>query len=98
MQNWRISTRLVSLLTLPVVAATTLGGFRINDSLNDIAQLEHMQLLTTMTRQAAKTSMNANRMDKNNQFFFMPHPEHAVEPLIGTGRTDGFPFFTSVLK
>lgn len=52
MQNWRISTRLVSLLTLPVVAATTLGGFRINDSLNDIAQLEHMQLLTTMTRQA----------------------------------------------
>ncbi|MFK0257133.1 nitrate- and nitrite sensing domain-containing protein [Streptomyces sp. NPDC090445] len=52
MQNWRISTRLVSLLTLPVVAATTLGGFRINDSLNDISQLEHMQLLTTMTRQA----------------------------------------------
>ncbi|MEU6891340.1 nitrate- and nitrite sensing domain-containing protein [Streptomyces sp. NPDC046557] len=52
MQNWRISTRLVSLLTLPVVAATTLGGFRINDSLNEIAQLDHMQLLTTMTRQA----------------------------------------------
>ncbi|AWZ07046.1 MULTISPECIES: nitrate- and nitrite sensing domain-containing protein [unclassified Streptomyces] len=52
MQNWRISTRLVSLLTLPVVAATTLGGFRINDSLTDIEQLEHMQLLTTMTRQA----------------------------------------------
>ncbi|MFD7030488.1 nitrate- and nitrite sensing domain-containing protein [Streptomyces sp. NPDC059917] len=52
LQNWRISTRLVSLLTLPVVAATTLGGFRINDSMNDIAQLDHMQLLTTMTRQA----------------------------------------------
>ncbi|MFF3618213.1 phosphoribosylformylglycinamidine synthase subunit PurQ [Streptomyces sp. NPDC002467] len=28
----------------------------------------------------------------------MPHPEHAVEPLIGTGRTDGLLFFTSVLK
>jgi phosphoribosylformylglycinamidine synthase I len=28
----------------------------------------------------------------------MPHPEHAVEPLIGTGRTDGLGFFTSVLK
>ncbi|MFI1826716.1 phosphoribosylformylglycinamidine synthase subunit PurQ [Streptomyces sp. NPDC020412] len=28
----------------------------------------------------------------------MPHPEHAVEPLIGTGRTDGLPFFTSVIK
>ncbi|MFF5448425.1 nitrate- and nitrite sensing domain-containing protein [Streptomyces sp. NPDC012888] len=52
LQNWRISTRLLSLLTLPVVAATTLGAVRINDSLNDIEQLEHMQLLTTMTRQA----------------------------------------------
>ncbi|MFE9422510.1 phosphoribosylformylglycinamidine synthase subunit PurQ [Kitasatospora sp. NPDC006697] len=28
----------------------------------------------------------------------MPHPEHAVEPLVGTGKTDGLPFFTSVLK
>lgn len=28
----------------------------------------------------------------------MPHPEHAVEPLIGSGRTDGLGFFTSVLK
>ncbi|CAG7643191.1 phosphoribosylformylglycinamidine synthase subunit PurQ [Actinacidiphila bryophytorum] len=28
----------------------------------------------------------------------MPHPEHAVEPLIGTGRTDGLAFFTSVIK
>ncbi|MEU0181527.1 phosphoribosylformylglycinamidine synthase subunit PurQ [Streptomyces sp. NPDC006207] len=28
----------------------------------------------------------------------MPHPEHAVESLIGTGRTDGLGFFTSILK
>lgn len=28
----------------------------------------------------------------------MPHPEHAVEPLTGTGRTDGLAFFTSVIK
>ncbi|MFD5072660.1 nitrate- and nitrite sensing domain-containing protein [Streptomyces sp. NPDC058369] len=52
LRNWRISTRLVSLLALPVVAATTLGGLRINDSMNDIQQLEHMQLLTEMTKQA----------------------------------------------
>ncbi|MBT2453475.1 nitrate- and nitrite sensing domain-containing protein [Streptomyces sp. ISL-86] len=66
MQNWRISTRLVSLLTLPVVAATTLGGFRINDSLNDIGQLEHMQLLTTMTRQATNlAAMLQEERDKS---------------------------------
>ncbi|MGW1192166.1 nitrate- and nitrite sensing domain-containing protein [Streptomyces sp. NPDC002559] len=52
LRNWRISTRLVSLLALPVVAATTLGGLRINDSMNDIQQLDHMQLLTRMTKQA----------------------------------------------
>lgn len=52
LRNWRISTRLVSLLALPVVAATTLGGLRINDSMNDIQQLKHMQLLTQMTKQA----------------------------------------------
>lgn len=28
----------------------------------------------------------------------MPHPEHAVEPLTGTGRTDGLGFFTSIIK
>ncbi|SEK78424.1 phosphoribosylformylglycinamidine synthase subunit PurQ [Streptacidiphilus jiangxiensis] len=28
----------------------------------------------------------------------MPHPEHAVEPLIGTGGTDGTGFFTSIIK
>ncbi|WP_405900100.1 nitrate- and nitrite sensing domain-containing protein [Streptomyces sp. NBC_00727] len=52
LRNWRISTRLVSLLALPVVAATSLGGLRINESMNDIQQLEHMQLLTEMTKQA----------------------------------------------
>ncbi|WEH39484.1 nitrate- and nitrite sensing domain-containing protein [Streptomyces sp. AM 2-1-1] len=52
LRNWRISTRLVSLLALPVVAATSLGGLRINESMNDIQQLEHMQLLTQMTKQA----------------------------------------------
>jgi phosphoribosylformylglycinamidine synthase I len=28
----------------------------------------------------------------------MPHPEHAVEPLVGTGGTDGLGFFTSIMK
>ncbi|MEU1819517.1 nitrate- and nitrite sensing domain-containing protein [Streptomyces roseifaciens] len=52
LRNWRISTRLVSLLALPVVAATTLGGLRINDALNNVEQLDHMKLLTEMTGRA----------------------------------------------
>ncbi|MFI8520555.1 nitrate- and nitrite sensing domain-containing protein [Streptomyces sp. NPDC085481] len=52
LRNWRISTRLVALLTLPVVAATSLGGIRISESLKDMEQLDHMQLLTKLTKEA----------------------------------------------
>ncbi|MCN9242848.1 nitrate- and nitrite sensing domain-containing protein [Streptomyces sp. RY43-2] len=54
LRNWRISTRLVSLLALPVVAATTLGGMRISENMDQIQQLESMKLLTDMTRQATQ--------------------------------------------
>ncbi|GAB3128730.1 hypothetical protein GCM10027160_54520 [Streptomyces calidiresistens] len=52
--NWRISTRLVSLIALPVVAATALGAVRIQDSMESIEQLDNMQLLTNMTQQATR--------------------------------------------
>ncbi|WP_344392597.1 sensor histidine kinase [Streptomyces vastus] len=54
LRNWRISTRLVSLLALPVVAATSLGALRISDSMDDIQQLDNMRLLTDMTKQATE--------------------------------------------
>ncbi|KOV66132.1 membrane protein [Streptomyces sp. MMG1121] len=54
LRNWRISTRLVSLLALPVVAATSLGALRIDQSMNDIQQLDNMKLLTDMTKQATE--------------------------------------------
>ncbi|WNI18246.1 sensor histidine kinase [Actinacidiphila sp. ITFR-21] len=52
MRNWRISTRLVSLLALPVVTASALGGLRIDSSLDNINQLEHMKTLTDITEHA----------------------------------------------
>ncbi|MGW4953114.1 nitrate- and nitrite sensing domain-containing protein [Streptomyces parvulus] len=54
LRNWRISTRLVSLLALPVVAATSLGAMRISQSMDDIQQLDNMKLLTEMTKQATE--------------------------------------------
>ncbi|NBE50865.1 sensor histidine kinase [Streptomyces boluensis] len=54
LRNWRISTRLVSLLALPVVAATTLGAIRISDSVDEMEQLDRMKLLTDMTNEATK--------------------------------------------
>ncbi len=52
MRNWRISTRLISLLALPVVTASALGGMRIHNSLDNIQQLEHMKTLTDITEHA----------------------------------------------
>ncbi|MFD6325683.1 nitrate- and nitrite sensing domain-containing protein [Streptomyces sp. NPDC058442] len=54
LRNWRISTRLVSLLALPVVAATSLGGLRISQSMDDIQQLDNMKLLTDITQEATE--------------------------------------------
>ncbi|WP_437084422.1 nitrate- and nitrite sensing domain-containing protein [Streptomyces sp. enrichment culture] len=54
LRNWRISTRLVSLLALPVVAATSLGALRISDSMDNIQQLDNMKLLTEMTARATE--------------------------------------------
>ncbi|WP_372442708.1 sensor histidine kinase [Streptomyces pactum] len=54
LRNWRISTRLISLLVLPVAAATSLGALRMQSSLDNIEQLDHMKLLTEMTQQATQ--------------------------------------------
>jgi phosphoribosylformylglycinamidine synthase len=36
--------------------------------------------------------------EAGNVVGLMPHPEHAVEPLIGSGGTDGLGFFASILR
>ncbi|MFK0291020.1 nitrate- and nitrite sensing domain-containing protein [Streptomyces sp. NPDC090442] len=74
LRNWRISTRLVSLLALPVVAATTLGALRVNTELENMDQLSKMQLLTQMTRQATELAdaLQAER-------------DKSAGPLAGTG-------------
>ncbi|WJV45950.1 sensor histidine kinase [Streptomyces flavofungini] len=65
LRNWRISTRLVSLLALPVIAATSLGALRINSSLDEIEQLDNMKLLTDMTKQA--TDLAAALQEERDQ-------------------------------
>ncbi|MFG3309719.1 nitrate- and nitrite sensing domain-containing protein [Streptomyces wuyuanensis] len=79
LRNWRISTRLVSLLALPVVAATTLGGLRINESMSDIEQLDHMQLLTQLTKEATAL---AEALQEER--------DHAAGPLANNGNADAF--------
>nr|WP_238420711.1 nitrate- and nitrite sensing domain-containing protein [Streptomyces taklimakanensis] len=74
LRNWRISTRLVSLLALPVVAATSLGVLRINSSLEEVDQLDNMKLLTEMTEHA--TELAAALQEERDR---------SAGPLTGTG-------------
>ncbi|MEV5240300.1 nitrate- and nitrite sensing domain-containing protein [Streptomyces cinnamoneus] len=87
LRNWRISTRLVSLLALPVVAATTLGGLRIQTSLQNVDQLDHMKLLVEMTTKATQLAdalqeerdKSAGPIVANN-----PKDEQVVAPRVKT--------------
>ncbi|GAU65626.1 chemotaxis histidine kinase CheA [Streptomyces sp. NBRC 110611] len=76
LRNWRISTRLVSLLALPVIAATALGGMRIGYELENIDQLDKMQLLTDMTRKATEL---ADALQEER--------DKSAGPLAGSGNT-----------
>ncbi|NLU71039.1 nitrate- and nitrite sensing domain-containing protein, partial [Streptomyces sp. HNM0574] len=74
LRNWRISTRLVALLTLPVVAATTLGGMRMHTAMSSVDQLDNMKLLTEMTEHA--TDLASALQEERDR---------SAGPLVGTG-------------
>ncbi|MER5428835.1 nitrate- and nitrite sensing domain-containing protein [Streptomyces sp. NPDC002588] len=86
LRNWRISTRLVALLTLPVVAATSLGALRINQSMDDIKQLDNMKLLTDMTKQATELAV-ALQEERDRSAGPLAHGTKATEDGIKGYRT-----------
>ncbi|MFD4524295.1 nitrate- and nitrite sensing domain-containing protein [Streptomyces sp. NPDC058470] len=81
LRNWRISTRLVSLLALPVVAATSLGALRINQSMDDIQQLDNMKLLTDITKQATELSA-ALQKERDTTAGPLVHGTAATSPTV----------------
>ncbi|MFI5534326.1 nitrate- and nitrite sensing domain-containing protein [Kitasatospora sp. NPDC051853] len=52
MRNWKIRTRLIALLLLPVVVALALGGLRVQSSLENSRQLSQMANLADLARKA----------------------------------------------
>ncbi|MET8245894.1 nitrate- and nitrite sensing domain-containing protein [Streptomyces sp. NPDC005202] len=78
LRNWRISTRLVSLLALPVVAATSLGALRISQNMDDIQQLDNMKLLTDMTKQATELAA-ALQEERDQSAGPLAHPSSASD-------------------
>ncbi|MFI9275396.1 nitrate- and nitrite sensing domain-containing protein [Kitasatospora sp. NPDC052896] len=60
MRNWRIRTRLIALLLLPVVVATVLGGLRITSAMQSSQQLAQMANLSDL---AAKATALADALE-----------------------------------
>ncbi|MGW2378443.1 sensor histidine kinase [Kitasatospora sp. NPDC001683] len=52
MRNWRIRTRLIALLALPVLVSLVLGGLRIQTSLQNSQQLAQMANLSDLAKKA----------------------------------------------
>ncbi|MFC9329370.1 nitrate- and nitrite sensing domain-containing protein [Kitasatospora sp. NPDC057015] len=52
MRNWRIRTRLIALLALPVMVALVLGGLRIQTSMEASQQLAQMANLSDLAKKA----------------------------------------------
>ncbi|WP_051711958.1 nitrate- and nitrite sensing domain-containing protein [Streptomyces sp. NRRL S-350] len=52
MRNWRIRTRLIALLALPVLVSLVLGGLRIQSSLENSQQLAQMANLSDLAKKA----------------------------------------------
>ncbi|WP_051826033.1 nitrate- and nitrite sensing domain-containing protein [Kitasatospora aureofaciens] len=52
MRNWRIRTRLIALLALPVLVSLVLGGLRIQTSMENSQQLAQMANLSDLAKKA----------------------------------------------
>ncbi|GLW74230.1 hypothetical protein Kpho02_65280 [Kitasatospora phosalacinea] len=52
MRNWRIRTRLIALLFLPVIVALVLGGLRVQSSMENSRELSQMSDLAELARSA----------------------------------------------
>ncbi|MER7672650.1 nitrate- and nitrite sensing domain-containing protein [Kitasatospora sp. NPDC096128] len=52
MRNWRIRTRLIALLALPVMVSLVLGGLRIQTSMQNSQQLAQMANLSDLAKKA----------------------------------------------
>ncbi|MFI9787985.1 nitrate- and nitrite sensing domain-containing protein [Kitasatospora sp. NPDC051984] len=52
MRNWRIRTRLIALLFLPVIVSLVLGGLRVQESMANSRQLSQMSDLAELARNA----------------------------------------------
>ncbi|WP_063774800.1 nitrate- and nitrite sensing domain-containing protein [Kitasatospora azatica] len=76
MRNWRIRTRLIALLLLPVVVALVLGGLRISGSMQSSQQLAQMANLSDL---AVKATALADALENERDLSAGPLTMHPAQ-------------------
>ncbi|WP_310794799.1 nitrate- and nitrite sensing domain-containing protein [Streptomyces sp. TLI_171] len=87
MRNWRIRTRLIALLLLPVIVALVLGGLRVQSSMENSRQLSQMSDLAELARNATDLA-NALQYER----------DVSAGPLAAGGSADTDPDITEAYK
>ncbi|KDN83027.1 nitrate- and nitrite sensing domain-containing protein [Kitasatospora cheerisanensis] len=87
MRNWRIRTRLIALLFLPVVVALVLGGLRVQTSMENSRQLSQMSDLAELARNATALA-NALQYER----------DISAGPLAAGGSADSDPEIADAYK
>ncbi|PJN21307.1 histidine kinase, partial [Kitasatospora sp. CB02891] len=87
MRNWRIRTRLIALLFLPVVVALVLGGLRVQTSMENSRQLSQMSDLAELARNATALA-NALQYER----------DVSAGPLAAGGSADSDPEISDAYK
>ncbi|WP_233289222.1 nitrate- and nitrite sensing domain-containing protein, partial [Kitasatospora sp. MBT63] len=85
MRNWRIRTRLIALLLLPVMVALVLGGLRVQTSLENSRQLAQMKDLADLARKATNLA-NALQTERDISAGPLTARQDATDPEVVEAR------------
>ncbi|MFG1682595.1 nitrate- and nitrite sensing domain-containing protein [Nonomuraea sp. NPDC049269] len=69
LRNWRVRTRLISLIAIPTLVAVMLGGLRVTTSVSSAQQYQHISNVSTLVAQLGELSREmALERDLSAQF------------------------------
>ncbi|MEV7360657.1 nitrate- and nitrite sensing domain-containing protein [Kitasatospora sp. NPDC091276] len=86
MRNWRIRTRLIALLALPVLVSLVLGGLRIQASMQNSQQLSQMANLSDLAKKATNLADALQTERDISAGYITARPNDPLDDDIATAR------------
>ncbi|MFG2848872.1 nitrate- and nitrite sensing domain-containing protein [Kitasatospora sp. NPDC048296] len=86
MRNWRIRTRLIALLALPILVSLVLGGLRIQTSMQNSQQLAQMANLSDLAKKATNLADALQTERDLSAGYITNRPNDPLDDEIATAR------------